>query len=78
MNRIEEVIKRKKRYAVFPIVGADHCAHLLNKNFKSVATNGKILAEVLEYGYNLYRYDMVLIFSDPYVEAETMGCKIEY
>ncbi|MGB9720760.1 MAG: uroporphyrinogen decarboxylase family protein [bacterium] len=78
MNRIEEVIKRKRRYAVFPIVCADHCALILNKNFKEVATNGKILAEALEYGYSLYRYDMVLIFSDPYVEAEAMGCEIEY
>lgn len=78
MNRIEEVIRRKKKFAVFPIVCADHCAHLLNKNFKRVATDGRILAEVLEYGYNLYRYDMVLIFSDPYVEAEAMGCELEY
>ncbi|MEO0185605.1 MAG: uroporphyrinogen decarboxylase family protein [candidate division WOR-3 bacterium] len=78
MNIIEEVLKRKRRFAIFPIICADHCAHILHKNFKDVATNGEILAEVLEYGYNLYRYDMTLIFSDPYVEAEAMGCSLEY
>ncbi|MEO0095273.1 MAG: uroporphyrinogen decarboxylase family protein [candidate division WOR-3 bacterium] len=77
-NRIEEVIQRKRKFSVFPIVCADHCAHLLNKNFKRVATNGKVLAETLEYGYNLYGYDMVLVFSDPYVEAEAMGCELKY
>ncbi|MEO0123392.1 MAG: uroporphyrinogen decarboxylase family protein [candidate division WOR-3 bacterium] len=78
MNFIEEVIERKRRFAIFPIVCADHCAHILNKNFKDVATNREVLAEVLKYGYNLYKYDMILIFSDPYVEAEAMGCRLEY
>ncbi|MGQ9533930.1 MAG: uroporphyrinogen decarboxylase family protein [bacterium] len=78
MNKIEEVIYHQRRYAVFPMVGADHCAFLLKRDFKEITTNGEKLAEVLEYGYRLYGYDMILIFSDPYVEAEAMGCKIEY
>lgn len=78
MNKIEEVIHHQRKYAVFPIVCADHCAFLLKRDFKEVAKNGEKLAEVLEYGYRLYGYDMILIFSDPYVEAEAMGCKIEY
>jgi len=77
-DKIRAVIEHRRKFAVFPIVCADHCAHLLNKNFKDVATDGKKLAEVLEYGYRLYNYDMVLIFSDPYVEAEAMGCELEY
>jgi len=77
-DKIRAVIEHRRKFAVFPIVCADHCAHLLNKNFKDIATDGKKLAEVLEYGYRLYNYDMVLIFSDPYVEAEAMGCYIEY
>jgi len=77
-DKIRAVIEHRRKFAVFPIVCADHCAHLLNKNFKDVATDGRELAEVLEYGYRLYNYDMVLIFSDPYVEAEAMGCIIEY
>lgn len=78
MHKIEEVIHHQKKYAVFPMVCADHCAFLLRRDFKGIATNGEKLAEVLEYGYRLYGYDMILIFSDPYVEAEAMGCKIEY
>ncbi len=78
MNRIEEVIRRKRRFAVFPMVCADHCVNLLKQKFKNVANDGKILAEVIEYGYNLYGYDMVLVFTDPYVEAEAMGVELEY
>ncbi len=77
MDRIREVIKGQRKIAVFPIVGADHCAWLLNKEFSSVASSGERLAEVLRYGYNLYQYDMILVFSDPYVEAQALGCPIE-
>lgn len=76
VDRIQQVIRKEKNYAVFPIVCADHCAQLLDINFSKVASSGKKLAEVLEYGYNLYQYDMVLVFSDPYVEAQAMGCPI--
>lgn len=78
MSQVEKVIRREERFAIFPIVCADHCAYLLKKQFKDVSADGRLLAEVLEYGYNLYRYDMVLVFSDPYVEAEAMGCELEY
>uniref|UniRef100_A0A7V0Z587 Uroporphyrinogen decarboxylase (URO-D) domain-containing protein n=1 Tax=candidate division WOR-3 bacterium TaxID=2052148 RepID=A0A7V0Z587_UNCW3 len=77
-DKIRAVIEHRRKFAVFPIVCADHCAYLLNKNFKDVATDGSKLAEVLEYGYRLYNYDMVLVFSDPYIEAEAMGCELEY
>ncbi len=77
-NRIDEVIKQKRKYAIFPMVCADHCAYITKTDFREVATNGEKLAEVLEYGYRLYQYDMVLVFSDPYVEAEAMGCEIEF
>lgn len=78
MHKIEELIHRQRKYAVFPMVCADHCAFLLKRDFKEITANGEKLAEVLGYGYRLYGYDMILIFSDPYVEAEAMGCKIEY
>ncbi len=77
-NRIDEVIKRKRKYAVFPMVCADHCAYITKADFGEVATNGEKLAEVLECGYRLYQYDIVLVFSDPYIEAEAMGCEIEF
>jgi len=78
MNKILDVIEGKQNYAVFPIVSADHCIRLLNLNFFEVATDGKKLAMVLENGYQLYKYDMVLVFSDPYVEAQALGCQLEF
>jgi uroporphyrinogen decarboxylase len=42
-----------------------------------IAREGVKLARVLEYGYQLYRYDMVLVFSDPYVEAQASGCPVK-
>lgn len=78
MSNISAFISKGKKSAVFPIVGADHCAHLLNINFSEVAYSGRKLAKVIESGYDLYRYDMVLVFSDPYVEAQAMGCQLEF
>lgn len=78
MNKIESVLQRKHALAVFPIVSADHCAKLLNLTFSEVAADAKKLAMVLEYGYQLYQYDMVLVFSDPYVEAQALGCQVEF
>lgn len=58
------------------MVCADHGAYLLNLEFKEVAEDGKKLAQVIQHCYELYRYDMVLVFSDPYVEAQAMGCPV--
>jgi uroporphyrinogen decarboxylase len=66
------------RRAVFPIVCADHCVHLLGMDLAEVVQDGRKLAEVLEYGYQLYKYDMVLVFSDPYVEAQALGCPVKF
>jgi uroporphyrinogen decarboxylase len=76
VDKISAVIKHERQSAVFPLVCADHCARLLNYKFSEVATSGQKLAEVLSYGYELYQYDMVLVFSDPYVEAQALGCPI--
>lgn len=35
------------------------------------------MAEALTYGYRQYQYDMVLVFSDPYVEAQALGCQVK-
>jgi uroporphyrinogen decarboxylase len=78
MNKIEEVLNKKRRFVVFPIVCADHCAHLLKMDLAEVAHDGEKLAAAIEHAYRLYRYDMVLIFCDAYVEAEAMGCEIEF
>ena len=77
MNKIGQVINKKRKTAVFPIVCADHCAHQLNMDLAEVVQDGVKLARVLEYGYQLYQYDMVLVFSDPYVEAQALGCPVK-
>ncbi len=76
MNNIHKVIARQKKFAVFPIVCADHCARLLNMTLSDITRDGKTLAHALEYGYTKYNYDMVLIFTDPYVEAQALGCPV--
>jgi uroporphyrinogen decarboxylase len=59
------------------MVCADHGAYLLNLKLKDVVEDGKKLAQAIQHCYELYRYDMVLVFSDPYVEAQAMGCPVE-
>jgi uroporphyrinogen decarboxylase len=76
VDKISAVINHKMDTAVSPLVCADHCAHLLKYKFSEVATKGEKLAEVLAYGYELYKYDMLLLFSDPYIEAQALGCPI--
>jgi len=78
MDNIIKVINKERKTAVFPIVCADHCAHLLNMDLAEVARDGVKLARVLEFGYQLYQYDMVLVFSDPYVEAQALGCPVKF
>lgn len=78
MDKIRQVINKERKTAVFPIVCADHCAHLLRMDLAEVAREGVKLARVLEYGNQLYQYDMVLVFSDPYVEAQALGCPVKF
>ena len=78
MNKIAEVIEGKRRFAVFPIVCVDHGARLLRMDLAEVVGNGEKIAQVLECAYKTYNYDMVLVFSDPYVEAQAMGCPVEF
>lgn len=60
------------------MVCADHCARLLNMNLPEVINDGNKLAQVLEYGLKTYQYDMVLVFTDPYVEAQALGCPVAF
>jgi uroporphyrinogen-III decarboxylase len=77
VDKISEVIRNQRHFAVFPMVCADHCARLAEVEFSNAAANGTTLADVLSYGYEFYRYDMVLVFSDPYVEAQALGCPVQ-
>jgi uroporphyrinogen decarboxylase len=78
VDKIISVIKKQTEYAVFPIVCVDHCTHLTRTKFADVARDGEKIAQVLEYGYGLYEYDMVLLFVDAYVEAQALGCQVNF
>lgn len=76
MDKITSVLERKLGRAVFPLVCADHCAWLAEVDFEEVATDPEKLASVTEFAYRQYEYDMVLLFSDAYVEAQALGCPV--
>ncbi|MBN2621368.1 hypothetical protein JXB22_09805 [candidate division WOR-3 bacterium] len=78
VDRISEVVTRKRKRAVFPIVCADHCAWLAHSDFENTVTDPRKLAWAIEHAYLKYDYDMVLLFTDPYVEAEAMGCPVRF
>jgi uroporphyrinogen decarboxylase len=59
------------------MVCADHGAYLLNLSLRETAESGEKLAQAIRHSYEIYHYDMVLVFSDPYVEAQAMGCPVE-
>ncbi|UCF69883.1 MAG: hypothetical protein JSW49_06695 [candidate division WOR-3 bacterium] len=76
MDKISEVINHRRHFAVFPMVCADHGALLMNMTLTEVAEDGERIARALRYCYDLYDYDMVLVFTDPYVEAQALGCPV--
>ncbi|OGC43861.1 hypothetical protein A2Y85_06635 [candidate division WOR-3 bacterium RBG_13_43_14] len=76
MDKVTSVIKKELKYAVFPMVCADHCAWLSDIDFASVATDAQKLAEVTINACQQYNYDAILLFSDAYVEAQAMGCPV--
>ncbi len=63
---------------VFPIVVANHAARISNVPLISALTDGEILSEVLYYAYQFYNYDLIMVFADVFVEAEAMGCRLEF
>lgn len=78
MDDIKAVIQRTKKHAVFPLVCADHCAWLLKKKFSDVAHDPEQLAAALEYGLSMYGYDAIMVFVDTYVEAQALGCPLQF
>ncbi len=77
MDRIKAVIDKQTKYAVFPMVCADHCAWLSGTDFEAAATDAEKLTETMLYAYKQYDYDAILLFCDAYIEAQAMGCPVK-
>jgi uroporphyrinogen decarboxylase len=64
--------------AVGPLVAADHAAQLSNVSVSQVVQSAKMLIEVLGMAHERYRGDFLIVFSDVAIEAEAMGCRLEF
>ena len=63
---------------VFPMVVADHAAHIAGRKVPDVVHDAEALATVLYDAWSEYGYDMVMVFADTVVEAEAMGAEVEF
>ncbi len=61
-----------------PMIAADHLANLLDRPLDQVCKDGRLLAEGLLTAHQLYKSDLLIVFSDVMVEAEACGVKLEY
>lgn len=65
------------RLPCVPIVG-NGAARVTGCKISEFRGNGKAIARAQIDAYRLFRYDMVRIFTDLYVQAEAMGAKVYY
>ncbi|RJP78014.1 MAG: hypothetical protein C4524_07255 [Candidatus Zixiibacteriota bacterium] len=63
---------------VGPMVAADHAAHLAGLPVSQVVRHADLLAGALTEAHRLYQGDFVVVFADVCVEAEAMGCRLEF
>lgn len=61
----------------FPMVVANYAARIGGEKLNRVITNPEVLSSVLYGCYELFGYDLIMVFTDVLVEAEAMGCRIE-
>jgi uroporphyrinogen decarboxylase len=64
--------------AAGPLVAADHATQLAGLPLSQVVKSSELLAQVLGSAHELYRGDFLIVFSDVAVEAEAMGCHLEF
>ncbi len=82
MNSFERVIatvrqEKTDRIPVIPEVAAI-TARLIDKSVRDYVTNGEILAQSQMAGLSHYAYDSVMAFADLCIEAEAIGCPVEF
>ena len=67
-----------KPIAAAPLVAADHAAHLAKLPVSSVVKSAALLAQTLGQAHERYQGDFLIVFADVNVEAEAMGCRLEF
>ncbi|MDR3588331.1 MAG: uroporphyrinogen decarboxylase family protein [Negativicutes bacterium] len=65
------------RLACIPSVG-NGAARVIGAKISRFRNNGALIAKAQVEAYRLFRYDVVRIFTDLYVQAEAMGAKVIY
>ena len=65
------------RLPCIPSVG-NGAARVIGAKISQFNNNGALIAEAQIESYKLFRYDVVRIFTDLYVQAEAMGAKVVY
>lgn len=65
------------RLPCIPSVG-NGAARVIGAKISRFYNNGALIAEAQIAAYRLFRYDVVRIFTDLYVQAEAMGAKVVY
>jgi uroporphyrinogen decarboxylase len=68
--------EKPDRPVVFPMVAANHAAHLEGFSISEAVTQPDTLARVLYSAYRFYGYDLIMVFTDTMVEAEAMGAQV--
>ncbi|WP_027621707.1 uroporphyrinogen decarboxylase family protein [Acetivibrio clariflavus] len=76
-ERMEAYNKGKQidRLPCVPIVG-NTAARVINAKVSEIRNNGKLLAKAHVEAYRMFRYDIIRVFTDLYVQAEAMGAKV--
>ncbi len=64
--------------SVAPLVAADHAAFIAGVPISQVVRSAKKLTRALLHAQRLYEGDFCVVFCDVNVEAEAMGCRLEF
>ncbi len=65
------------RLPCVPIVG-NTAARVIGAKVGDFKANGKLIAQAQVEAYQLFKYDIIRVFTDLYTQAEAMGAKVYY
>ena len=79
-QRFNDFVVRKNfsEIPAIPMIVGDHAAFISDVPLNQVCKSGKKLAEVLIHSYEIYQHDLIIVFSDVSVEAESLGTQLEF